>query len=67
MEGLNTNGTSPSKVEELLDANINLKAMVPDLEARGIPVDRLHDKVSPIGYDELVEILDNAQKIISWM
>jgi len=65
--GLNTNALIPKPVEELLNANITLKAMVPDMKARGIPVEGLHDKVKPIEYDELVELLDNAQKIISWM
>ncbi len=65
--GLNTNGSIPSKLEELLNSNITLKAMVPDMKARGIPIESLHDKIKPIEYDELVEILDNTQKIISWM
>jgi sulfur relay protein TusB/DsrH len=65
--GLNTNGVIPSKLEELLSTNITLKVMIPDMQARGIPVDRLHNKVKPIGYDKLVEILDSTQKIISWM
>ena len=65
--GLNTNVSIPKPVEELLNTNITLKAMVPDMKARGIPVESLHDKVKPIEYDELVELLDNTQKIISWM
>jgi len=65
--GLDTKGTIPSQVEELLNSNITLKAMIPDLNARGIPVERLHDKIKPIQYEELVELLDNSQKIISWM
>ena len=65
--GLNTNGAIPKQVEELLNSNITLKAMVPDMKARGIPVERLHDKIKPIEYDELVELLDSSQKIISWM
>lgn len=65
--GLNPNGAIPSQVEELLNSNITLKAMVPDMKARGIPVESLHDKVKPIEYDELVDLLDSSQKIISWM
>jgi sulfur relay protein TusB/DsrH len=65
--GLRSDGVIPSQVEELLNSNITLKAMVPDMKARGIPVERLHNKVKPIEYEELVELLDNSQKIISWM
>ena len=65
--GLDTNGSIPSQVEELLNTKITLKAMIPDMKARGIPVERLHDKVKPIEYDELVELLDSSQKIISWL
>ena len=65
--GLNTNGTIPDKVEKLLSSDITVKAMVPDMKARGIPIESLHDKVKPIEYDDLVDLLDNSQKIISWM
>jgi len=65
--GLNTSGTIPRQVEELLNSNITLKVMISDLKARGIPVERLHDKVKPIEYEELVDLLDNSKKIISWM
>ena len=65
--GLTKNGVVPKQVEELLKTSITLKAMVPDMKARGLPVDQLHDRVKPINYDELVEILDNSQKIISWI
>ena len=65
--GLNSTSAIPKPIEELLNANITLKAMVPDMKARGIPVEGLHNKVKPIEYDELVELLDNAQKIISWI
>jgi sulfur relay protein TusB/DsrH len=65
--GLNTNGLIPKPVEELMNSNITLKAMIPDLKARGLPIDLLHDNVKPIDYDELVELLDSTQKIVSWM
>jgi len=41
--------------------------MIPDLQARGIALENIHDKVKPIGYDDLTDILDITPKIISWM
>ena len=65
--GINTKGKTPRAVEELLNLEISLHAMVPDLKARGISVAHLNDKVKPIEYSELVDVIDNSQKIISWM
>jgi sulfur relay protein TusB/DsrH len=65
--GINTKGRIPEKMEELLNMNITVYAMTPDLQARGIAQEQIHDKVKPIGYDDLIDILDVAPKIISWM
>ena len=47
--------------------NITLYAMIPDLQARGIALENIHDKVKPIEYDDLIDNLDVTPKIISWM
>ena len=65
--GINKKGKIPKKMEELLTMNINLYAMVPDLQARGIALENIHNKVKPIEYDDLIDILDITPKIISWM
>ncbi|MBY9010549.1 MAG: DsrE family protein [Candidatus Lokiarchaeota archaeon] len=65
--GINKKGKIPEKMEELLNMNINIYAMIPDLQARGIALENIHDKVKPIGYDDLIDILDITPKIISWM
>ncbi|MBY8981151.1 MAG: sulfurtransferase complex subunit TusB [Candidatus Lokiarchaeota archaeon] len=65
--GINKKGKIPEKMEELLNTNINVYAMIPDLQARGIALENIHDKVKPIGYDDLIDILDITPKIISWM
>ena len=65
--GINKKGKIPEKMEELLNKNINVYAMIPDLQARGIALENIHDKVKPIGYDDLIDILDITPKIISWM
>jgi len=65
--GINKKGKIPKKMEELLNMNITIYAMIPDLQARGIALDNIHDKVKPIEYDDLIDILDVSPKIISWM
>ena len=65
--GINVKGKIPRKMEELLDMKITVYAMIPDLQARGIALEHLHDKVKPIEYDDLIDILDVTPKIISWM
>jgi sulfur relay protein TusB/DsrH len=65
--GINKKGRVPEKIEELLSMNITVYAMIPDLQARGIAQEQIHDKVKPIGYDDLIDILDVTPKIISWM
>ena len=65
--GITTKGKIPNHMEELLDLNIGMFAMVPDLKARGISLDYISEKVRPIEYDDLIDILDTTPKIISWM
>ena len=65
--GINKKGRIPERMEELLNMNVTVFAMIPDLQARGITQEQIHDKVKPIGYDELIDILDVTPKIISWM
>jgi len=65
--GINKKGKIPKKMEELFNTNITIYAMIPDLQARGIALEYIHDNVKPIGYDELIDIIDVTPKIISWM
>ena len=65
--GINKKGKIPKKMEELLDMNITVYAMIPDLQARGIALEHIHDKIKPIGYDDLIDNLEVTSKIISWM
>jgi len=65
--GINKKGKIPKKMEELLNINISVYAMIPDLQARGIALEHIHDKVKPIEYDDLIDYLDETPKIISWM
>jgi sulfur relay protein TusB/DsrH len=65
--GISTKGKIPKQMEDLLDLNIPILAMVPDLKARGISLKYISEKIKPIEYDDLIDILDITPKIISWM
>ena len=65
--GINKKGKIPERMGELLNLDVTIYAMIPDLQARGIAQDNIHDKVKLIGYDDLIDILDVTPKIISWM
>ena len=65
--GINKKGRIPKMMEELINMKITVYAMIPDLQARGIALESIHDKVKAIEYDDLTDILDVTPKIISWM
>ncbi len=65
--GITTKGKIPKQMEVLLDLNIAMFAMIPDLKARGIAFDYINEKIRLIEYDDLIDILDTTPKIISWM
>ncbi len=65
--GINKRGRITKAMEELLNLKVTLYAMIPDLKARGIALKQTHEKIKPIEYDDLIDLLDNTLKIISWM
>jgi sulfur relay protein TusB/DsrH len=65
--GITTKGKIPKELEDLFDLEISIFAMRPDLKARGITLNYLSEKVKPIEYDDLIDIMDTTPKIISWM
>lgn len=65
--GINKRGRITKAMEELLSLKVILYAMIPDLKARGIDLEQTHEKIKPIEYDDLIDLLDNKLKIISWM
>ena len=65
--GINVKGKIPKAMEDLLSLNISIFAMIPDLMARGLNPENIHNKIKPLEYDDLIEILDGTPKIISWI
>ena len=64
--GYNKKGKIPLANQELLNLGISIFALTPDLKARGISLEGINEKVKLIKYGELVDLLENSKKIISW-
>ena len=60
-------GNLPESVKELLALDLSFYVMIPDMNARGIALENIQEKIEPIDYLEMVDILDATPKIISWM
>lgn len=65
--GTTANSLIPKSLEELMNLGISVFSMIPDMKARGLHIDNLRSNIKPVEYSELVDILDGAQKVISWM
>ena len=60
-------GKIPKQMEELLNIDVTVYAMIGDIVSRGIRPDFIHKKVESIDYDDLIVLIDNTPKVISWM
>lgn len=65
--GVSAKGRMTESIIELKGLSLKKFVMHPDLSARGIPLEYLQENVKPIGYTELVDIIENSNKVISWM
>ncbi|MHA2008994.1 MAG: DsrH/TusB family sulfur metabolism protein [Promethearchaeota archaeon] len=65
--GTSQKNNSSSLMQKLLALPIAAYSMIPDLKARGIDTINLHQNIKGIEYDDLVDILANTPKIVSWM
>lgn len=60
-------GETPKFLVELLKLPLNAYAITPDIKARGMDPNNLINQIKGIGYEDLVDILVNTQKIVSWL
>lgn len=65
--GASSKGKMTASMEQLGNLDLRVYVMKPDLKARGIPLEHTNEKFRPIEYTELVDLLDNSLKVISWM
>ncbi|MFX1497046.1 MAG: DsrH/TusB family sulfur metabolism protein [Promethearchaeota archaeon] len=63
--------TKESKLNDpllsLIDLNISLYILLPDLKARGINPDKVLDNIIKIEYEILVDLLARNSRIVSWL
>lgn len=57
----------PRVLEDLINLPVNIYALIPDIKARGMDSKNLINQITGIEYDDLVDILVESQKIVSWM
>ncbi|MFW9773474.1 MAG: sulfurtransferase complex subunit TusB [Candidatus Heimdallarchaeota archaeon] len=65
--GTSSKGKITESVNILRGLMLKKYVMTPDLAARGIPLEHIQEDLQPIDYMELVDIMENSNKIISWM
>jgi len=65
--GISTIGKAPSSLMELLELPVEVYALIPDVNARGIDIQAIYDKIHLIEYDNLVDILAETPRIVSWL
>ncbi|MEJ2293697.1 MAG: DsrH/TusB family sulfur metabolism protein [Candidatus Lokiarchaeota archaeon] len=65
--GVSEYGEIPNSLNELLDLNIKVCALSPDIIARGLDPSNIDKRVQCIEYNELVDHLVKIPKIVSWM
>ncbi|MFX1570581.1 MAG: sulfurtransferase complex subunit TusB [Promethearchaeota archaeon] len=65
--GTSNKGVTPESLKKILLLPFKIYAIIPDIKARGMDPSNLIDQVKGIEYENLVDILVNTQKIVSWM
>lgn len=65
--GTSISGTIPRLLDKLLNLQVSVFALLPDLLARGIEQNTVDPRITCITYDDLVDILALTPKVASWM
>jgi sulfur relay protein TusB/DsrH len=65
--GVSTLGQMPNAMTELLDLELKVYALSPDIIARGLDPTNIDKRVQIIEYYELVDLLVKIPNIVSWM
>ncbi|MFW9927973.1 MAG: DsrH/TusB family sulfur metabolism protein [Candidatus Thorarchaeota archaeon] len=65
--GVSISGQMPNAMNELLNLNLNVYALSPDIIARGLDPTNIDKRVQIIEYSELVDHLVKIPNIVSWM
>lgn len=52
---------------ELLEKNIPVYCVMEDLKARGMNSDKLEDGIRSINFSDLMNLIEETQRLISWL
>ena len=56
-----------SPYSNLIQKNIKLYCQSEDFQARGNDLGSIIDGIKPINYDELIDLIETSERIISWL
>jgi len=65
--GVSQKSKTPPVLEELFQTPITIYALISDILARGMDLKDLRNNIKAIDYEDLVDILVNNQKLVSWL
>lgn len=65
--GVTQKSKMPPVLEELLHTPITIYALISDILARGMDLKDLRNHIKTIDYDDLVDILVDSEKMVSWI
>jgi len=65
--GINQKSKIPPVLEELLRTPITIYALISDVLARGMDIKDLRNDINAIDYEDLVDVLVENPKIVSWL
>ena len=65
--GISQKAKAPEYLGELLNLPVNIYAVIPDIKARGVDPSNLIREIKGIDYEDLVDLLVDTHKIVSWM
>lgn len=65
--GISKHGEVPDSLNKLLELNLKVCALNPDINARGLDPNNVDRRVHCIEYDELVDYLVQIPNVVSWM
>jgi sulfur relay protein TusB/DsrH len=65
--GLNKTANIPKKYEKIFDLPISFYALLPDISSRGINPNLVRNLIQLIDYDDLVDLIVENPKVVSWI
>ncbi len=65
--GVTQKSKIPPVLEKLLQTPITIYALISDILARGMDLKDLRNHIKAVDYEDLVDILVNNLKIVSWL